>query len=214
MRMLQLSETGKKVPIFLMAGTLILGAGACSDDSTGVELSSVRILLTDAPSDVIASAEVWISRVYLQGGDDEETEGGRVDLFNDPEKPQHYDLLTLQDGVTADLTGAVEVDVGLYGSLRLVVDRALVTLVEGVSFEDGTDNATLFVPQWEQQRHQGPAQSRPGGGGGRDHDPDRRLRRGSELRHPGERRPRRRLRNHLHSAPEGSARATGPDSTM
>ena len=146
MRMLQLSETGKKVPIFLMAGALILGAGACSDDSTGVELSSVRILLTDAPSDVIASAEVWISRVYLQGGDDEDTEGGRVDLFNDPEKPQHYDLLTLQDGVTADLTGAVEVDVGLYGSLRLVVDRALVTLVEGVSFEDGTDNATLFVP--------------------------------------------------------------------
>ena len=40
----------------------------------------------------------------------------------------------------------MEVDVGLYGSLRLVVDRALVTLVEGVSFEDGTDNATLFVP--------------------------------------------------------------------
>ena len=69
-----------------------------------------------------------------------------MDLFNEPENPQHYDLLTLQDGVTADLTGAVDVDVGLYGSLRLVVDRALVTLVEGVSFEDETNSATLFVP--------------------------------------------------------------------
>ena len=146
MRMLQFSEVCRKVPILLIAGTLVLGTAACSDGSTGVELSSVRVLLTDAPSDFIASAEVWISRVYLQGGDDEGTEGGRVDLFNGPENPQHYDLLTLQDGVTADLTGAVDVDVGLYGSLRLVVDRALVTLVEGVSFEDETNSATLFVP--------------------------------------------------------------------
>ena len=146
MRMPQFSEVCRRVPILLIAGTLVLGAAACSDGSTGVELSSVRVLLTDAPSDVIASAEVWISRVYLQGGDDEETEGGRVDLFNYPETPQYYDLLTLQDGVTADLTGVVDVDVGLYRTLRLVVDSARVTLVEGVSFEDGTDNATLFVP--------------------------------------------------------------------
>lgn len=146
MGMVQFSEIGKKVAILLAAGALVLGAAACSENSTGVELSGVRVLLTDAPSDVIASAEVWISRVYLQGGDDEETEGGRVDLFNDSETPQHYDLLTLRDGVTTDLTGVVEVDVGLYRSLRLVVDSARVTLVEGVSFEDGSDNATLFVP--------------------------------------------------------------------
>jgi len=76
----------------------------------------------------------------------EETESGRVDLFNDPDNPQHYDLLTLRNGVTADLTDVVNVAVGLYGSLRLVVDSARVTLVEGVSFEDETDTATLFVP--------------------------------------------------------------------
>jgi len=146
MAMLQFSKTGKKVAIILAAGALILGAAACSNDTTGVELSSIRVLLTDAPSDVIASAEVWISRVYLQGGGGEEIEGGRVDLFNDPEMPKHYDLLTLRDGITADLTGDVEVDVGLYRSLRLVVDSAHVTLMEGVSFEDGSDNATLFVP--------------------------------------------------------------------
>jgi hypothetical protein len=129
----------------LVAGFLVLGATACSDGATGVEMSSVRVLLTDAPSDVIASAEVWISRVYLQGGD-EETEVGRVDLFNDPDNPQQYDRLTLRDGVTADLTDVVDVDVGLYSQLRLVVDSARVTLVEGVSFEDETDTATLMVP--------------------------------------------------------------------
>ena len=146
MRMLQFSETGKKVPIFLIAGALVLGAAACSDDSTGVELSSVRILLTDAPTAVIASAEVWISRVYLQGGADGGTEGAGMDLFNDPDNPQHYDLLILQNGVTVDLTGAVDVGVGIYRSLLLVVDRAEVTLADGLLFEDGTNSTTLFVP--------------------------------------------------------------------
>jgi hypothetical protein len=146
MRLIHFSESCKEVTILLIAGFLVMGTAACSDESTGVQMSSVRVLLTDAPSDVIASAEVWISRVYLQSGDDEETESGRVDLFNDPDNPQHYDLLTLRNGVTADLTDVVNVAVGLYGSLRLVVDSARVTLVEGVSFEDETDTATLFVP--------------------------------------------------------------------
>jgi len=108
----------------------------------------VQILLTDAPSDMIASAEVWISHVYLQGGvgEPEEDGGGRVDLFNDPESPHHYDLLDLQDGLTADLTGFVEIEAGLYQGLRLVVDSARVTLVEGLAFPDDTDTALLMVP--------------------------------------------------------------------
>jgi len=146
MRVAKSSESGTKVSALLLAGLLLTGAVACSDGSTDVELSSVQIFLTDAPSEIIASAEVWISRVYLQGGSDGETEGGRVDLFNDPENPRWYDLLTLRDGVTADLTGVVDVDVGLYNQLRLVVDSARVTLVDGVFFEDETNSATLFVP--------------------------------------------------------------------
>ena len=72
--------------------------------------------------------------------------GGRVDLFNDPESPHHYDLLDLQGGLTADLTGLVEIEAGIYQGLRLVVDSARVTLVEGLEFTDGTDTATLMVP--------------------------------------------------------------------
>lgn len=145
------SLVGRRLAAFLVVCVFAAGVSACSD-TTGVRTSNVQVLLlTDAPSDMIASAEVWISHVYLQGGgDDTADETGRVDLFNDPETPLHFDLLTLQDGITADLTGLVEVEAGLYRGLRLVVDRARVTLVEGLSFLDGTDTATLMVPSGNQ----------------------------------------------------------------
>ena len=131
----------------------VLVAGACSD-ATGPHLSRVRVELTDAPSDIIAQADVWISQVYLQGGGEEagstDGGGGRVVLFENADEPRHYDLLTLQDGVTADLTGFVEVDAATYQSLRLVVDSARITLIEGVTFEDGADYVTLFVPSGSQ----------------------------------------------------------------
>ena len=139
------SSVGRRLSALLAVS--MFAASACSD-TTGVPTSHVQILLTDAPSDMIASAEVWISHVYLQGGvgEPEEDEGGRVDLFNDPESPHHYDLLDLQDGLTADLTGFVEIEAGLYQGLRLVVDSARVTLVEGLAFPDDTDTALLMVP--------------------------------------------------------------------
>ena len=82
----------------------------------------------------------------LGSGEPAEDGSGRVDLFNDPESPHHYDLLELRDGLTADLTGFVEVEAGLYQGLRLVVDRARVTLMPGLTFPDDTDSATLTVP--------------------------------------------------------------------
>ncbi len=145
----------RKTLLALAAGVLTIGAVACGD-STGPELSRLKIQLTDAPTDELASAEVWISRVYLQGGgSDDEGEGegeagGRVDLFNDPDNPHHFDLLTLQDGVTADLTGFEEVASGAYQSLRFVVDSSRVTLIEGLTFDDGESSAKLITPSAEQ----------------------------------------------------------------
>ena len=142
------SSVGRRLSALLAVS--MFAASACSD-TTGVPTSQVQILLTDAPSDMIASAEVWISHVYLQGGgDDAPDDPGRVDLFNDPDAPLHFDLLMLQDGITADLTGLVEIEAGLYQGLRLVVDRAEVTLVEGLEFTDGTDTATLMVPSGDE----------------------------------------------------------------
>ena len=138
------------IPRLRLGGALALflglgGLWGCSD-STGPGTGKVKIQLTDAPADAIASAEVWISRVYLQGGSGGEGEGGRVDLFNDPENPRHYDLLLLRDGIVADLTDEMEVPAGSYAQLRLVVDSALVTLTEAYEFTDGTREAVLRVP--------------------------------------------------------------------
>jgi hypothetical protein len=125
--------------------TLILGAlNSCSDPSGPEGAARVRVLLTDAPSDYIASAEVHISRVYLQGGGEENAP--RVDLFDDAEDPLVFDLLELRDGITADLTGDVEVEVGTYRQMRLVVDHATVTLAEGYTFSDGSTSKSLFIP--------------------------------------------------------------------
>lgn len=151
------TRPGRKVRIQTAYGTLALAVALAftgCDAGTGPQLSRVKIQLTDAPSDVIETAEVWISRVYLQGGGEEADssaeESGRVDLFNDSENPFHVDLLTLRDGITADLTPDVPVDVGLYQGLRFIVDSTRVTLIEGVSFEDGSQSATLFVPSGSQ----------------------------------------------------------------
>jgi hypothetical protein len=145
---------GKKVrPILLSA---LVAAAACGGDAVGPQTSRVQVLLTDAPHEQLDSAIVWISRIYLQGGggtepdtaasDTTTTTAGRVDLFNDPASPLRFDLLTLRDGITEDVTGLVEVDVGLYQGLRFVVDSAQVTLVEGLTFPDGSSTGVLKVP--------------------------------------------------------------------
>lgn len=133
--------------LVLALAVLPLAAG-CDDVLGNDDDARVQIELTDAPADYIESAEVWISRVYLQGseGADSLAQGGRVDLFNDPTTPFHVDLLLLQDGTVAELTDAVDVPAGSYQGLRIVVDSALVTLAEGYEFEDGTTTAVLKIP--------------------------------------------------------------------
>lgn len=137
-----------------LAAALLIAS--CDSDPTGTGMARVQILLTDAPSDYIQSAEVSISRVYLMRGDLEEAEGGvegeeiegpnKVDLFNDAENPKVYDLLTLRDGLVADLTDLLDVPEGSYGKLRLVVDEAVVTLNDPYVFRSGEASQALKTP--------------------------------------------------------------------
>jgi hypothetical protein len=157
----RISWTGKKIPALLALGVVSWGLGGC-DTGTSPELSTVVVLITDEPSDMLETVEVWISRIYLQGevdeGTGEGTEGedppsGRVDLFTadgDPAARQVFDLLTLQNGITADATGEVPVDAGTYHQLRFVVDSTWVTLREGFTFEDGSTEGGFKVPSGEQ----------------------------------------------------------------
>ena len=148
-----LAGNRQKIPTLVLAA--LLAAAACDSNGTGPVTSHVQILLTDAPHEQLDSAVVWISRVYLQGGGglgpdtaaaDTTSSGGRVDLYHDASNPLRFDLLKLRDGISADLTGLVEVDVGLYQGLRFVVDSARVYLTEGLTYEDGSSFGTLKVP--------------------------------------------------------------------
>ena len=131
------------------AAALVLAA--CT--SSNVVLSGtaeVQVLVTDAPSDYIASADVTFSRVYLKAGDDdmdmENGDGaGDVDLLAEDVDSVTYDLMLLRDGIEALLADAT-VPEGTYHQLRLVVQSATVTLADGVTFEDGSNMATLFTP--------------------------------------------------------------------
>jgi len=131
---------------------LLLTAGC--DTGTPVQgegEARVQILLTDAPADYIEEAWVWISRVYLIPGEEDPEQGPPfVDLFNDAENPLSYDLLTLRDGVIADMTGEVDVPAGRYNQLRMIVADAEVTLADGYTFSDGSSTRKLFIPSGAQ----------------------------------------------------------------
>lgn len=142
----------------LLAGlSSLVFLGACGESSTSVDQTGqVRILLTDAPADYLATAEVCLSSVYLQPTDDgseAETEGTgtqRIVLWEKGEgEAQCFDLLELQ-GVGAQVSETT-VPAGTYPQLRFVVESATVTLAEGYTFADGeTTTMPLKVPSGAQ----------------------------------------------------------------
>jgi hypothetical protein len=128
----------------LLMATLAAGLSACEVGS-GPEMSRLSVQLTVAPSlaaasdptappsPAIASAAIWISTVYLIGGD----ETSRDTIKTGP--TTMYDLSSLQNGVNT-LLGDQTIVAGDYAQLRLVVDSAKVTL------SGETETRTLFVP--------------------------------------------------------------------
>ena len=125
---------------------------ACSDGSGTSNDAKVQVQITDAPSDYIQSADIWVSQVYLQGGPGhaadttDASSSGRVYLFNKPSTPFHADMMALRAGVVANLTDSVAVEPGSYNQLRIVVDSAKVTLKAGFTFEGGGVTTVLKIP--------------------------------------------------------------------
>ena len=112
---------------------LFLGLAAvsgCDSVGGGESGGSVQVLLTDAPIDNIAEANVTIERVELLG------EAGTIVLL---EEEARFDLLELTNGITTELAQE-DVPAGVYHQIRLIVqDEA-----EVVFTNDST--ATLKVP--------------------------------------------------------------------
>jgi len=130
----------------LVSALALLAIPACNTGGLQSTTQSGRlnVYLTDAPLGDVASATVTISKVYLIGGSEES--GHR---FTITDTTAEYDLLTLQDGVTA-LLGSASIPAGDYTQLRLVVDQATITLVPGVTFLDGSSSQALKVPSGAQ----------------------------------------------------------------
>ena len=121
---------------------LLLIAAACGSDTTGTGGSTsgtVDIRLTDAPSDDFQSATIFVSQVSVQPSD---ANASAVIVSN---TKASFDLLTLQNGVTAEL-GQNSVPTGSYSQVRLIVDSARVVLKSGNTFSDGSTTAILKVP--------------------------------------------------------------------
>lgn len=122
--------------------TLAAALAAC-DGSAGPQMSHVLVRLTDAPAPALASAQVWISQVYLVGSDGT----SRFTITSGPST--EYDLLDFQGGVTA-LLGDNTIPAGDYAQLRMIVDSARVKLTSPATFSNGTDTATMKVPSGPQ----------------------------------------------------------------
>lgn len=123
--------------IALALVTAAWGVAGCGSDSGTTGQLSVR--LTDAPGDYVQTATVWVSSIYLIGGSD--TTGSRFTITS---TPAAYELMSLQNGVTAAL-GTATVPVADYTQMRLVVDSARVTLKAGITI-GGASTVSLATP--------------------------------------------------------------------
>ena len=120
----------------LVLGLMLLPIAITGCDSSQSQaVSHIRVLLTDAPLGEILEAHVIIERVELIGS------GERVVLLADEAQP--FDLLTLQDGVTATLA-ELDIPDGTYHQLRVLVHEEASVLLD-----DGTVEA-LKVPSGTQ----------------------------------------------------------------
>jgi hypothetical protein len=111
-----------------LAAWLCLGLATlagCDSADAPIE-GRVQVRLTDAPLDEMVAAHVTIERVELVGEHD--GEDARIVLSD---APQPFDLLTLQNGITANVADVL-VPEGRYHQLRLIVaEDAVVEFLSG-----------------------------------------------------------------------------------
>lgn len=118
--------------IFTVLFLLFLYLG-CDDSVNNTDTGILSILLTDSPFpiDSVAEANVTINKI--------EGRQNQLDSDNTPflllsERDHSYNLLTLQNGVTADLA-QIEVPEGNYNLVRLYISAASIKLKNGSVFD-------------------------------------------------------------------------------
>lgn len=121
----------KQLLFALLAMIFSAAMFSCSDgDTEGSGKLNVRMTDAPFPTDLVAEANVTISKIDIrQAG---ESEGSSFITILDTEVSAN--LLDLTNGVTANLT-SVDIPVGSYNLVRLYVSEASVVLKDGTSYD-------------------------------------------------------------------------------
>jgi hypothetical protein len=112
--------------------------------ATTVPTSGAPSPTSEDPAAAFTSVSVSVSRMYLVP---EGNTGEHVDLMTGG--PATLDLMHL-DADAPRILSEVSVPAGRYSQLRIVVDKADVTLAGGLTFDGGETTRTLVVPSGEQ----------------------------------------------------------------
>ncbi len=130
---------------------------ACSHGAMSASVDNgkgtVNVFLTDAPLDLsnVQSVNVTLTGVILYPGDAEDDslldnpsaeDGSPVVILS---HPATFDLLTLTGGATT-LIGTDEVPAGVYSRIRLVVEEASLTYLDGTVEPLKIDSGKVDVP--------------------------------------------------------------------
>jgi len=125
--------------IGLALGTLVLGMFlmiACNNNDTpGITDGNgkVNILLTDAPFpvDLVSQTIVTIDKIEIRKQGNDTTDASFITLM---EESADFDLLTLSNGITAELA-SVELETGTYDQIRMHVTDSKVILTDGTEYD-------------------------------------------------------------------------------
>jgi hypothetical protein len=116
----------RRTCLLLIAAVAILGGGSgCGSDPNGPGTGTVRVFLTDAPTDIDA-VNLVVDEVSVRRVGDDEDEGWEVIRTDD----FTVDLLTLRNGVFADFAEGT-VPAGTYDEIRLKLTDGSNLVVDG-----------------------------------------------------------------------------------
>ncbi len=120
----------RNIAIVLFSAALLIFSSCQKNDQDNFGILKVTITDDPFPIDFIAEANVTITKVEIRTKND--TSGNPYMILM--EDTLEYNLLDLRNGVVAELL-ELEIPVGNYDHIRLYVDKASISIIEGDTFE-------------------------------------------------------------------------------
>lgn len=139
------SKTKSGMPLIAGSACLLLAACGGGGSDLGApepETGILRIAITDAPVDDVTVVNVQFSGIALKPATGDEI---RINF----DMPKDFDLLTLTDGMTAELLPDTEVPAGRYNWLRLAVNADFDNVFDSYAMTS-TGQVELRVPSGSQ----------------------------------------------------------------